>query len=124
MSLDINNVLDYNSYGKISSSDSNDSEKIKKSKKDKHTITLKEGPYYCIYSIDGEGKATLIKKIPVFQVKDKNILGIKEADNIKKAVSVPTGADEYECKKQLQLEETHRKNIREIVALSGKLPIA
>lgn len=57
----------------ISTKDENNKSEIKK--KHSHIVKEQQGKYDCIYSVDDDGKKTLIEKIPVLRtnkIKDKN----------------------------------------------------
>lgn len=94
-----------------------------KTHKKKHVVSEKDGKYYCTYMVDDEGQKLLINKVPISQVSGQNdLLNSTKFNNTELGHSnVSSDAQtNIEYKRQLDLESTHKKNIKGIMnILSG-----
>lgn len=117
MSSCINNVPSGKAYPLKSDYQSN-SENKKKSKKNGQIVTENEGQYKCIYIVDGKGNKTLLEKVPITQEENQKNLSKDNQYNETKSCdnSVVKGDGTVaDCKEQMDMSATHRKNLHEIM---------
>lgn len=104
---------------------SEDSNKDEKKVRKKMQVTSEiEGQYYCTYLVDEEGQKTKISQVPIAQA---GIQGESE-NSIESANTSSLDSNQvkyahisFELKQQLNLENTHRQNVRGIMDLvNGK----
>jgi hypothetical protein len=105
---------------------SEDSSKDEKKVRKKMQITSEiEGQYYCTYLVDEEGQKTKISQVPVAQAGIQNSLEntIQSPDTSSPSnYNLPKDAHiSFELKQQLNLESTHKQNVRDMMDLiNGK----
>lgn len=104
---------------------SEDNKNENKAQKKKMQIKSEiEGQYYCTYLVDAEGQKTKISQVPLSQAGIQNNLGslIEPANTSSVDYNQVKDAHiSFELKQQLNLENTHRQNVRDIMDLvNGK----
>ena len=87
-------------------------------KKKQQIISVREGNYYCTYIVDEKGQKILLKRIPA--EKDQKGLGVeRETDDVKPCDynAVKNARIAFECKQQMELEISRKKNLKEIISI-------
>jgi hypothetical protein len=108
----INSVLNSKAYSFLDS----DSEEGKQKKK--QIVTEREGNYYCTYIVDGNGNKVLLQQIPADQVEEKKTPGTRKESSETAPCdykSVKSARTAFECKQQMNLEKSHKQNLKEIM---------
>lgn len=104
---------------------SEDNKQETKAHKKKMQITSEiEGQYYCTYLVDEEGQKTKISQVPLSQVGIQGDLGSSIQSAKTSSLDSNQVKDAYisfELKQQLNLENNHRQNVRDMMDLiNGK----
>lgn len=104
---------------------SEDDKNQKKAQKKKMQLKSEiEGQYYCTYLVDDEGQKTKISQVPLSQagIQGESGNSIESANTSSLDYNQVKDAHiSFELKQQLNLENTHRQNVRGIMELvNGK----